>query len=97
MQQVMMSDETGYDSGGRLAGVHVRGGRADGGPLVASRPGMRDPGPLQGHFPTILHPTILHRNVQRFPGGLVFKAHRLVYHSTLGWRVLKKKKKKKNV
>jgi len=23
----------------------------------------------------------------------VFKAHRLVYHSTLGWRVIKKKKK----
>ena len=25
-------------------------------------------------------------------GGFVFKAHRLVYHSTLGWRVIKKKK-----
>ena len=24
---------------------------------------------------------------------LVFKAHRLVYHSTLGWRVIKKKKR----
>jgi len=31
---------------------------------------------------------------QRFRGGLVFKAHRLVNHSTLGWRVIKKKKKK---
>jgi len=31
-------------------------------------------------------------NVKRFRGGLVFKAHRLVYHSTLGWRVIKKKK-----
>jgi len=30
--------------------------------------------------------------VQRFRGGLVFKAHRLVYHSTLGLRVIKKKK-----
>ena len=29
-----------------------------------------------------------------FRGGLVFKAHRLVYHSTLGVRVIKKKKKK---
>ena len=29
---------------------------------------------------------------QRFPGGLVFKAHRLVYHSTLGWIVIKKKR-----
>ena len=28
-----------------------------------------------------------------FAGGLVFKAHRLVYHSTLGSRVIKKKKK----
>jgi len=32
-------------------------------------------------------------NVKRFRGGLVFKAHRLAYHSTLGWRVIKKKKK----
>ena len=31
-------------------------------------------------------------DVNRFRGGLVFKAHRLVYHSTLGWRVIKKKK-----
>ena len=30
-------------------------------------------------------------NVQRFRGGLVFKAHRLLYHSTLGLRVIKKK------
>jgi len=27
---------------------------------------------------------------QWFRGGLVFKAHRLVYHSTLGLRVVKK-------
>jgi len=32
--------------------------------------------------------------VQRFRGGLVFEAHRLVYHSTLGLGVIKKKKKK---
>jgi len=31
--------------------------------------------------------------VKRFRGGLVFKAHRLVYHSTLGLTVIKKKKK----
>jgi len=30
--------------------------------------------------------------VRWFRGGLVFKAHRLVYHSSLGWRVIKKKK-----
>jgi len=35
---------------------------------------------------------LLHRNVQRFRGGLLFKAHRLLYHSTLGFRVMKKKK-----
>jgi len=29
--------------------------------------------------------------VKRFRGGLVFKAHRLLYHSTLGVRVIKKK------
>jgi len=28
----------------------------------------------------------------RFRGGLVLKAHRLLYHSTLGLRVIKKKK-----
>ena len=36
---------------------------------------------------------LLRRNVKRFRGGLVFKAHRLLYHSTLGWREIKKKKK----
>ena len=30
---------------------------------------------------------------RRFRGGLVFKAHRLLYHSTLDLRVIKKKKK----
>jgi len=30
--------------------------------------------------------------VKRFRGGLVFKAHGLLYHSTLGSRVIKKKK-----
>ena len=36
---------------------------------------------------------LLHRNVKRFRGGLVFKAHRWLYHSTLGSRVIKKKPK----
>jgi len=31
---------------------------------------------------------LLRRNVKRFRGGLVFKAHRLLYHSTLGLRVI---------
>ena len=33
------------------------------------------------------------RNVKWFRRGLVFKAHRLLYHSTLGLRVIKKKKR----
>jgi len=33
---------------------------------------------------------LLHRNVQRFRGGLVFKAHRLLYDSTLSLGVIKK-------
>ena len=33
-------------------------------------------------------------NVKRFRAGLVFKDHRLVYHPPLGWRVIKKRKKK---
>ena len=32
------------------------------------------------------------RNVQQFRGGLVFTAQRLLYHSTLGLRVIKKKR-----
>ena len=38
---------------------------------------------------------VLRRNVKRFRGGLVLKAHRLVYHSRLSSRVKKKKKQKK--
>ena len=40
-----------------------------------------------------LNRQLLYRNVQRFRGGLVFKAHRLLYHSSLGSRVMKKKKR----
>ena len=35
---------------------------------------------------------LLCRNGKQFRGGLVFKAHGLVYHSTLGSEVIKKKK-----
>jgi len=34
---------------------------------------------------------LLRRTVKRFRGGLVFKAHRRLYYSTLGLRVIKKK------
>jgi len=36
----------------------------------------------------------LGRRVKRFRGRLVLKAQRLLYHSTLGLRVIKKNKKK---
>jgi len=35
------------------------------------------------------------RNVKRFRGGLVFNAYRLLYHSTLGLRVIKKKRRRR--
>ena len=38
---------------------------------------------------------LLYINVPRFRGGLVFKAQRLVYYSTLSSRVMQKKKEKK--
>ena len=49
-----------------------------------------------------IHDIYVHTHTQEFSRqrravrreGLVFKAHRLVYHSALGWRVNKKKKKK---
>jgi hypothetical protein len=36
------------------------------------------------------------RNILQFRGGLVFKALRLWFHSTLGLRVILKKKKKRD-
>ena len=41
--------------------------------------------------------TTTSQKYEAVPSGLVFKAHRLVYHSTLGSRVLMQKKKKKNL
>ena len=55
-------------------------------PLYASDTHIRTIGQnLQPNLPnrTGMHPT-------RFRGGLVFRAHRLLYHSTLGLRVIKK-------
>jgi hypothetical protein len=34
---------------------------------------------------------LFYRNVERFRGGLLGKAHRLLYDSTLGWRVKQKR------
>ena len=37
---------------------------------------------------------LLSRNVERFRGGLVFKALRLLHHSTLGSKVIRKKRRR---
>ena len=47
--------------------------------------------PPSGVLIDVVH--TLDRNVKRFAGGLVLKAHTLLYHSTLGFRVMKKRKK----
>ena len=39
---------------------------------------------------------MVRRNVKRLRGGLVVKARRLVYHSTLGLRAIKKKRRDGN-
>ena len=50
---------------------------------------------LAGLTPSRFHSKskVFRRNVRRFRGGLVFKAHRLWHHSTLGSRVIKKRKR----
>ena len=40
-------------------------------------------------------PRLLHRNEKRLRGGLVFKAQRWLDHSTLGSKVMGKKKKER--
>jgi len=42
----------------------------------------------------LIYELLLRRNVKRFRGGLVFKAHRHVYHSTLGLRVIKMRRRR---
>ena len=37
---------------------------------------------------------LLSRSVKPFRGGLVLKAHGLMHHSTLGWRVIQKERSK---
>jgi len=54
------------------------------------RPDTETPAPGVVQFS--IEEQLLHRNVKRFRGGLVFEAHRLLYHSTLGLRVIKRKR-----
>ena len=54
---------------------------------------LRRPHTLEVHLRRAPVTQLLYINVQWFRGGLVCKAHRLLYHSTLGLRAIKKKKK----
>jgi len=53
---------------------------------------MKQPSSLQQNGADLVE-QLLHKIMQRFRGGLVFNAHRLLYHSTVGLREKKKKKK----
>ena len=50
--------------------------------------------PFPGSLGDEVAPGQMDLNKELFRGGLLFKAHRLLYHSTLGLRVIKKKKNK---
>jgi len=48
---------------------------------------------LEGGLQAGVLQQLFRRNVERFRGGLVVKAHRLLYHATLRLRVINKQKK----
>ena len=47
--------------------------------------------------PHVIQEQLLRRVVKRFRGGLVFQAHRCLYHSTLGSGVIKKNLKRRHL
>ena len=63
--------------------------------VVRSYPGQRPRAAraISNRVLGIVQEGLLRRHIQRFRGGLVFKAHRRLYHSTLGLRVIKRQKK----
>ena len=62
-------------------------------PSALGRPVLKPADPTRWTSPRLRCKARI-RNVQRFRGGLALKAHRLVYHSTLGSRVVKKKRRR---
>jgi len=72
----------------RVRDDQLQKGRRDTFLALPSRLLMPIPGPA-----TTIQGQLLRRNVKRFRGGLVFKARRHLCHSTLGLRVIKKKRK----
>ena len=71
----------------RLVGLWVRGW----GSGVRTQTHPRVLGIVVCEAPSRRVKALIRRNVKRFRGGLLFKARRLVYHSTLGLRVIKKR------
>ena len=57
--------------------------------MIGSELVTQDKKMLRCHLPRVVYL----RNLKQFRGGLVFKVHRLLYHSTLGLRVIKETKK----
>ena len=53
--------------------------------MAMTDPSESDAGEYEVQFS--IQEQLLGKNVKRFRGGLVFKAHRLLYHSALGLRV----------
>ena len=70
------------EKGGKLASSRNTGDGVIGG-VVEATP-LHEVSPIQ----------LLRRNVKRFRGGLVYKAHRLLYHPTLGLRGIKKRRRR---
>ena len=73
-------------SGFKVQGSHL-GESFDEGGLPHARRALQQDRLLQLHTTFSISEQLLCRYVKRFRGGLVFKAHRLVYHSILGSRV----------
>ena len=93
-RSIRLSDHLGLGVGGRLDHIpqySLVSGCVDVEGLVTSCLSLSACGVRPGRLPAIHQE--LRRNFKRFRGGLVFKVHRLLYHSTLGSRVIKEKKK----
>ena len=58
------------------------------------RTGLESVGAVRIQLSARFQEQLLSRNVKQFPGRLVFKAHRLLFHSFLGSRMIEKKKTK---
>ena len=76
-----------------VTAVTIQSGITSG--VVRSYPGQRPRAAraISNRVLGVVQEGLLRRNIQRFRGGLVFKAHSLVHHSTLGLSVIKKRRR----